>query len=269
MLRFRLLDAVVAVETESEELAHLLELLWTPFVVDAGEPAVVLRVSGSDVEGWTVERPGRIPSRHADLWNLADVLRHYMLNDTGPGSDALVVVHAAAVARDSVTVLLPGASGSGKTTLTRGLLDAGWSYLSDDLVPIGRSTGLAHPFPKPLGIKDPSAWAVMPAPLGPSGGLPVPAGTFLAPASCWAVAGGPRPPTHVLFPSFRPGDEASVRALGGGETATRLMAHVRERRPDALSAMAELAGRCSCFDLTYGSSAAGVAAVQAAVEASV
>ena len=43
-------------------------------------------------------------------------------------------IHAAGVARNGRSLLLPGTSGSGKTTLTIALLRAGFDWLSDDLV---------------------------------------------------------------------------------------------------------------------------------------
>lgn len=43
-------------------------------------------------------------------------------------------LHAAGVVRDGTCILLPGESGAGKTSSALALVDAGWSYLSDDSV---------------------------------------------------------------------------------------------------------------------------------------
>lgn len=59
----------------------------------------------------------------------------------------LLWLHAAAIKRDERCLLLTGPWGAGKSTLTIGLLEQGWHYLSDDIVPFDPTTGCAHPFP--------------------------------------------------------------------------------------------------------------------------
>lgn len=49
-----------------------------------------------------------------------------------------LVLHAGAVARDGLALLLPAASGSGKTTLTLALAARGWLPLTDDISPLER-----------------------------------------------------------------------------------------------------------------------------------
>ena len=67
--------------------------------------------------------------------------------------DNLMVFHAAAVASGDSCVVLPGAGGSGKSTLTTALLDRGFTYLSDDMVPIDRKSHMAVPMPFSLNLK--------------------------------------------------------------------------------------------------------------------
>jgi hypothetical protein len=69
------------------------------------------------------------------------------------GRDNLMVFHAAAVASGDACVVLPGAGGSGKSTLTTALLDRGFNYLSDDVVPIDRKSQKAVPMPFSLNLK--------------------------------------------------------------------------------------------------------------------
>ena len=59
-----------------------------------------------------------------------------------------VLLHAGAVARDQQALLMPAETSSGKSTLTLGLLEAGFSYLSDDLGALDPVTQRAYPFPK-------------------------------------------------------------------------------------------------------------------------
>jgi len=60
---------------------------------------------------------------------------------------ALLWFHAAAVCNDDGAVVLPGGWGYGKSTLSAKLADRGWTYLSDDLVPLDPRSGSLLPFP--------------------------------------------------------------------------------------------------------------------------
>jgi hypothetical protein len=63
------------------------------------------------------------------------------------------VIHAGCVARHGRGIVLSGPSGIGKSTLTTRLVSRGFEYLSDDLAPICRTTGLVEPVPLRVGIR--------------------------------------------------------------------------------------------------------------------
>jgi hypothetical protein len=56
----------------------------------------------------------------------------------------LQAVHAALVARDGRGILVPGHSGSGKSTVAVACLTAGWTYVGDDWVCVGRAANDAY-----------------------------------------------------------------------------------------------------------------------------
>ena len=58
-----------------------------------------------------------------------------------------VTVHAGVVAHNGHALLLPGRSLSGKSTLVQALVEAGATYLSDDLAPL-TSSGSVQPYPR-------------------------------------------------------------------------------------------------------------------------
>lgn len=64
-----------------------------------------------------------------------------------------VFVHAGAVAFDGRAIIVPGESFSGKTTMVAALVKAGAIYYSDDYA-VFDSSGLVHPYPKPLATRD-------------------------------------------------------------------------------------------------------------------
>jgi len=80
-----------------------------------------------------------------------------------------LVLHAGAVERDGRVVALTGISGQGKTTLTAALVQAGFGYVTDELVAIDPSTRFVDPFPKALDLDDHAvALLGLDPPAGPS-----------------------------------------------------------------------------------------------------
>jgi hypothetical protein len=67
-----------------------------------------------------------------------------------------LIIHAAVVEKNGLVAILPAPPGSGKSTLTAGLVLSGWRLLSDELTLIDRHTGLIHPLPRPVSLKNQS-----------------------------------------------------------------------------------------------------------------
>lgn len=67
-----------------------------------------------------------------------------------------LVVHAAVIEKDGVTVVMPAPPGSGKSTLCAGLIHRGWRLLSDELGLYDPQTGLIHGMARPVNLKNAS-----------------------------------------------------------------------------------------------------------------
>lgn len=67
-----------------------------------------------------------------------------------------LLLHAAVVARDDRAILMSGVSGAGKSTLSLMLSQRGWRFLGDEFAMIDPDTGWAHPFPRPVSLKNES-----------------------------------------------------------------------------------------------------------------
>lgn len=67
-----------------------------------------------------------------------------------------LIIHAGVVEKNGMAAILPAPPGSGKSTLTAGLILSGWRLLSDELTLIDRKTGMIHPLPRPVSLKNES-----------------------------------------------------------------------------------------------------------------
>ena len=59
----------------------------------------------------------------------------------------LVWLHAGAAASSDGAIILPGEWARGKSSLVMELIDRGWLFLSDDVVPLDAARGAVVPFP--------------------------------------------------------------------------------------------------------------------------
>src|SRR6185503_18261571 len=69
-------------------------------------------------------------------------------------------LHAGVVGCPDGTVVIPGSSGLGKSTLTAALVQAGFGYLSDEVLAVPRAGGLPARFARPIAV-GPESWTVL------------------------------------------------------------------------------------------------------------
>ncbi len=140
--------------------------------------------------------------------------RHYLL------------LHAATVAKGDKAIILTGESGSGKSTMSAVLMSEGWRFMGDEFALVDPETGMLHPFPRPVSLKnkavDVLSERVKPDRFGPLMRA-TPKGDIrhLIPdrASLAAMDKDARP-VAILFPRF--GQENATRPVGQGECFVRL-----------------------------------------------
>jgi HprK-related kinase A len=142
------------------------------------------------------------------------------------GERRFLLLHAATVERDGKVLIMTGESGSGKSTLSALLGSRGWRFMGDEFALVDPETGWAHPFPRPVSLKN-QAIGVMQG-LLPNGQFgPLLAGTpkgdvrHLVPdATAIAAMETPGQPALILFPRY--GYAAETRNMGASEVFVRL-----------------------------------------------
>ena len=142
------------------------------------------------------------------------------------GERRSLLLHAASVEKDGRALILTGESGSGKSTLSALLGENGWRFMSDEFVLIDPDSGMIHPFPRPVSLKN-AGIAALEAILPDSRFGPHLLGTpkgdvrHLKPcASAIAAMLTPARPRIIIFPRF--GFPADVRDVPPGEVFVRL-----------------------------------------------
>jgi len=142
------------------------------------------------------------------------------------GQRRYLLLHAAVVERDGRALVMTGVSGAGKSTLAALLGARGWRLMGDEFALVDPETGLIHPFPRLVSLKNAAIGVVADAlPEARFGPLlaATPKGDIrhLVPDSAaLAAMDMPAEPALILFPQF--GFEAAERAVPPSEVFVRL-----------------------------------------------
>ncbi len=137
-----------------------------------------------------------------------------------------LLLHASSVEKDGKVLLMTGLSGSGKSTLSALLGEKGWRFMGDEFALLCPATGLIHPFPRLISLKN-EAISAMETIVPPSRFGPLmketPKGDIrhLIPSlDALESMEQPAKPALLLFPRF--GYDAAVREMGKSEIFVRL-----------------------------------------------
>lgn len=149
---YRMLSMAFTIKSMDERFAESLRWHLGPFLLAApapgGVPVELVTEEATGEPGYTFRfaTHERFHTRMlADaiskaVWDLHRSV-HAQVRD-------FLLLHAGGVALKDQAILLPAETASGKSSLTLGLLEKGFSYLSDDLGAIDPVTERAYPFPK-------------------------------------------------------------------------------------------------------------------------
>jgi hypothetical protein len=248
---------IVAVEPAATALMRLDELLGsgTPGTGWQAASGTLLRIDREDgtwhvrdTEGTSLCQP------LSDDEQLVPHLEWLAYSAAIYHADVSLLLHAGAVVRDGIALLLPNASGAGKTTLTLALATRGWLPLTDDVCPLIEQDGelVATGSRRCCHLRLPSQdlLRTMGVPVeGPLGGV-----SYCYRPERW---GEPAAVRGIVIPRYRDDVPTSLTPITQAECMARLAAlsfdqGSRTRYEQRLSA-ARLAARVPAFELTYTS----------------
>jgi len=141
------------------------------------------------------------------------------------GQRRYLLLHAAVVERGGRALILTGESGAGKSTLAALLGERGWRLMGDEFALIDPATGLLHPFPRAVSLKN-EAIGLFPdltaERWGPSlAGTPKGTIRHLRPSPDAILRmTEPARPALLLFPRY--GFKEEVREIGQAEIFVRM-----------------------------------------------
>lgn len=268
---YRILDSTSSLRSPSKAIADILRHVLGGFAVPANSPiAQRYVIENGLVEGaFAASVDGCRLGDYASLFDLVSVLEQTLL-DTAVASMPGPGIHASAATRNGRTLLIAGDPGSGKSSLVLGLLLTGWTFLSDEVAPVGPQTARVgvyarSPWIKPGGMPlfaelDRQGLLCRPQIARPIGG-----GTCVTPTAFpMAPAGETFRVSSVVFPSAAPGEPARLEHVSRTRALGRLMdlTFNRNRLPDGgLGLLGDLVAGADCYTLTSGSLRGSIDAV--------
>jgi HprK-related kinase A len=171
-----------------------------------------------------------------------------------------VTLHSAVLARDGRAVILPAPSGSGKSTLCAGLAFSGWRLLSDELTVFDPDTLEIVPVPRPISLKNRSVDVIRAfAPQAVfSPAVPDTVKGTVAhvrpPGDAVLQAQTRARPHWVVLPRYQAGAPATLTPAPRSRVLMALVENtfnysIHGQR--AFELLAEVTGRCECYEFTY------------------
>lgn len=185
-----------------------------------------------------------------------------------------LLLHAGAVERGGVGLLLPALPGSGKSTLTAALVCHGYRLLSDEFGVVDLQHGALLPLLRPIGLKNASidiiARLAHDSALGPRfSGTRKGTVAHLAPNRRAAhLCRVPVAPAIILFPRYQPGARATLEAIDPARAFSKLSVNAFNYRllgRPAFDAVARLVRTCALWRLAFSDPVEAIHVVDALV----
>ena len=137
----------VAISSAFPEVIAPFLLAFEALLVDEPQDVIAELAVVKDGEGYRVEGGRMFEENRETARGVLQHLKFELIHRFVDVHPELIWLHAGAAAKDDNAIMLCGAWGSGKSTMVGNLCKKGWTYLSDDIVPIEMEARRLMSFP--------------------------------------------------------------------------------------------------------------------------
>jgi hypothetical protein len=237
----------VALRSDTPEVLAGIESMYSAMIAPAATRIVGHLEVARNGGPYHVRGTTEIDLQDGSLADVLRCLRFSVIQALMQARPDLFWFHAGAASLGEHVMLLPGAPGRGKSTLVTGLCARGWTYLSDEVVPLNPTSSRVLPFPlTPLrrespGQEMPAEWLRAP-------------NKVAVPLTPGSLCRRPVPVGVLVFPSYRAGVRATLSPCPRVQAAVELLQHCcnfASHRAAAVRYACDLVGRVSAFHLSF------------------
>jgi hypothetical protein len=142
----------IRIAASGDVLQRVIEVNFVHLSTDTESLPVLSYHVSQQGECYTVQSGDTILYQGPDLADVVFYLEKDLIIATQLKSKDILFFHAAALTCKDRTVMIVGESGAGKSSVTWGLLQHGFKYLSDEMVPVEPGLRI-HSFPRAVNLK--------------------------------------------------------------------------------------------------------------------
>lgn len=249
-------ERCVVIRSESRRISQQVEAILSPY--RSARPAQSVAI----VDVLAVENQFMVFCDRVPTWRLAneDEARYLIIRECIEALcdpiEVAAIFHAGCAFINGKGVLLAGETGHGKSTLTLGLVEAGCTYVADDMVALHRDGMSAIALPLVAGLKAgsldlPAIRRLLSRALGGSPS-PRPDVTYLLPDDC-AVAGSRIQVNAIILPEYKARGQLSVEKVAPEDALAQILTSGTElsRRSRTIKPLARLLNQVPSYSLKF------------------
>jgi hypothetical protein len=177
--------------------------------------------------GYCLRKDGIEVGRGTSPHSLRHTLIYEIAKASYPGLEWLIFMHAAAVNNGERCIVLPGHTGCGKSTLAAALINRGFNYCAEDIVPLTRHNWEIAPMPTRLCLRE-GGWqafnhehpGIQALPGGCRWGKQL---HYLTPPEIGNHVSYNLPAHCLVFPEYTPCQSVQISPLSSEEMLARLI----------------------------------------------
>lgn len=155
LYNYKIFDFSFSLASDSADALRLFDLVYKNFRQKNGKtsaPTFEVVIQTKEGEAPYFKSEGRVYPFHSFSPVESQVFK-LVTDELYRRVESHFLIHGGGVCFQNKGVIVSGESGTGKTSLIVNLLTRGFQFLSDEVVPINRKTGMMEPFPRAVGLR--------------------------------------------------------------------------------------------------------------------